>query len=199
MDTFGSSASGFPKVADPEAASKGYRAGYDDGHYAIGVPGTGTNTRGNGYAVTLEGRSFTDFTLDVQTRWASTVDTGAYGIVFRHGEKGGYDVMVNARGEVRIGKVVEGKRTIIRDWERMYSYRSGTQENLISVVCKGATFTVRLNGGTVATFTDTDLRFGEVGLAAVAWESPIEARFTSFRVAPPAEGILCSVPALSPR
>lgn len=185
VDAFGNSASGFPRAAKPQYAAQGYQAGYGDGYYAIGVPASGTRAAATGYYVTLEGKSYDNFTYDVRMRWAEQVESGAYGVVFRDGEKGGYRVAINSEGYIRISKTVDDRTTIIRDWERVYSYRSGTQENVISVNCDGPTFRIAVNGGLVATITDTDMRFGEVGLVAYAWTVPVEARFTYFRVAPP--------------
>ena len=183
VDTFGSSASGFPVEASAEAAAAGYRAGYGNGYYAILVPASGTDSRANGYSVTLEGRSFQNFALTVDVHWAAAVGQGAYGVVFRDGQKGGYRVLVDATGYVRMIKVVNDTTTIIRDWERVSSYRSGTQPNRIVITCNGSNISVLLNGATVATFVDTDLRVGEAGMAAWAWGEPVEARFVYFLVA----------------
>ena len=185
VDAFGNPASGFPKAAEPEYAAKGYAAGYGSGYYAISVPPSGTNATGNAYAATLERRLYRDFALDVVAHWPRPVAAGAYGVLLRHGPDGGYGVMVNSAGFVRIYRYENRTSAIIRDWERSYAYRGGTQENAISVNCNGPNFVVALNGTTITTFVDTSINFGEAGMSVFAWEAPAEAQFTYFRVGPP--------------
>lgn len=184
VDGFGNPASGFPRAASPERAAQGYKVGYGNGYYSLSAPASSTRMS-NDNEVRLTGRSFRDFLLEVSVRWSEPITSGAYGVVVRDGQEGGYVVVVDADGYVLIYKRVGTNDTIIRNWERNWSYQRGVQENVLSVNCKGANFTVWLNGSLVTTFVDTDTSFGEVGLIVAAWETPVEAQFTGLRVAPP--------------
>jgi hypothetical protein len=134
--------------------------------------------------------SFTDTTIDVDTRFVGGPEDGSYGVICRQsGMWKFYLFEIAPTGDYAISKAtgpVSGIESLI-DWERHDAIETGTgAENHLTVTCAGDTLTLAINGREVASIEDGEYESGDVGLAvATEEEGGVRVAFDNLRVTRP--------------
>jgi hypothetical protein len=176
-DSFSDARSGFG-----EATGAVFDRAYTNGEYAITIKQVGNPERGTAGWTLLEGRTFTNFIVEVECRMVERVATGACGLALRaQDDDNWYKFSVDpGRGQANAHLLVNNLQTKqLFPWQTVPAIKTGTQTNRLTVIMTGNRFGFLLNGAEVGSFTDDTFRQGRIGLIANAFTEPIQARFSN--------------------
>lgn len=148
------------------------------------------------YRYAPEGQGFADFQLDIEARRvAGPMNGGSYGVVFRAqpGATGDravaqYNFFVTADGTFALNLLpLSGPATSVVPRSASPAINTGTASNRLTVICRGASITLAINGQTVGTFEAVLQGAGAVGLYVANPANPsgpvgMEAAFKNLRV-----------------
>ncbi len=116
---------------------------------------------------TPKGRRFGDFTLDVDATQVEGPDDNSYGVIMRYvDDRNFYRMDISGNGYIDVLKYKAGKWIKLQDWTESTAIKTGAAANHLQVIAKGNQFTFKVNGQTVATFTDDEFKQGNIGLTA---------------------------------
>jgi hypothetical protein len=175
FDDFSNPNSGWPVRSDDQ-----FEVGYLGGEYRILIKQSEW-----GY-MARPGRRFTDYRLEADARFASSV-FGEAGLIFgiQADWSGLYELAVFPTGYYGLYRYSDAN-----GWEalipatRSSAVRSGTQPNHLQVERQGDQIRVTINGQYLAAVTDSSYQGAlGVGLLAAAYDDPnVDVRFDNFRV-----------------
>lgn len=173
-----------------------FRAAYDQatGEYSLALTDAARGYIYYRYAP--EGRGFSDFQIDVEARRvAGPTNGGSYGVVFRAqpsatGDRAvaQYNFFVTADGTFALNLLPpSGPATSVVPRTASPAINTGTASNRLTVICRGASITLVINGQTVGTFEAALQGAGAVGLYVANPANPsgpvgMEASFKNLRV-----------------
>lgn len=134
----------------------------------------------------LLGRSYDDFTLEVEAAPLSGPDSGfaGYGLVYRaQGDAHYYAFAVGSDGYYAVLRVDGDEETSLLDWQQFPHIHRGEQANRLRVACAGAICRFYINDEFAATVKDATWQEGDVGLWVRSFEKEsVLVRFASVRV-----------------
>ncbi len=133
------------------------------------------------------GRSFGDFTLQVEATQLDGPADNEYGVLVRmDGDQRFYVFSVSGDGYARVARYDAGVWTVLGgDWAAYAAVKQGAAANLLEVEVRGAQFVFRVNGEEVARREDPTLARGDIGLYAGAFDAPdVRVAFDNLRVVP---------------
>lgn len=148
------------------------------------------------YRYAPEGQGFADFQFDVDARRVAGPDNGgSYGIVFRAQRQGPND-QTNARYLLFIYTDqtfavtlvnADGTGTAVAPRTASEAIKGGDATNHLTVICKGNTMTVAINGQTVGIYSAALATEGAVGVSVANPREPagpvgMEAGFSNLRI-----------------
>ncbi len=133
------------------------------------------------------GRTFADFTLQVEATQLTGPSDNEYGVLVRMDENSHfYAFSISGDGYARVARYEEGAWTLLgSDWTPHESIRQGEATNLLELDARGSQFTFRVNGEEIATVEDATLTKGDLGLYAGAFdEAGVQIAFDNLQVTP---------------
>lgn len=164
QDAFSDPGSGWDRVRTPEGMTD-----YDGDQYRILVNSPNADYWAN------PGLNFTDVVVEVQARKINGPDDNNFGILCRYQNLDNfYFLIISSDGYYGIGKVKDGKQTLIEP-EQMYPspvIAQGNQQNYLRAVCQGSKLALFVNGELVAETDDQSFLEGDVGLVVGTFEQP---------------------------
>jgi hypothetical protein len=131
------------------------------------------------------GKTFGDFTLDVDATPLTGPDDNDYGVIVRRVDDNNfYRFEISGDGYFNIQKRQKGKwQKLVADWTESSAIRKGAATNHLRVVCAGRTLTFFVNQVQVAQVSDDTFARGEVGvLAGTLTEPGVQVAFDNFQV-----------------
>jgi len=131
------------------------------------------------------GKTFGDFTLDVDATPLAGPDDNDYGVIVRRVDDNNfYRFEISGDGYFNIQKRQKGKwQKLVADWTESSAIRKGAATNHLRVVCVGRTLTFSVNQVQVAQVSDDAFARGEVGvLAGTLTEPGVQVAFDNFQV-----------------
>ncbi len=136
-------------------------------------------------AVSLLGRSASDFTFEVLARPVDAPESGFYGVglVYRaQDSERCYAFAVGGDGYYAVLRVEEEEEIALVPWQQFPHIRRGDQENRLRVTCAGRSCDFRINDEFAATVEDGTWLSGEVGLWARGFDEPVAVEFSGARL-----------------
>ena len=120
------------------------------------------------------GKSFDDFTLDVDATPLAGPEDNDYGVVVRHvDDRNFYRFEISSDGYYNVQKRENGRwRNLTVDWVESNAIRKGAATNHLRVVCAGATITFSVNQIGLVQVTDNSFKRGAVGVLAGTLAEP---------------------------
>jgi|GEM_PF-1525137 len=109
-----------------------------------------------------------DFVLEVDAQWYILSSSyNYYGVTFRAQDEDNHYVFFVSSDDSQyvVGKDVKGTWSTLKGWTESTYIKKGTAVNRLKVVCQGSQISVYVNGYLLATFSDSSLSKGRVGLA----------------------------------
>ena len=134
------------------------------------------------------GKTFGDFTLDVDATPLAGPDDNDYGVIVRRVDDNNfYRFEISGDGYFNIQKRQKGKwQKLIADWTESSTIHTGAATNHLRVVCAGRALTFFVNQVQVAQVTDDAFARGEVGvLAGTLTEPGVQVAFDNVEVSKP--------------
>ncbi len=142
-----------------------------------------------------EDQTFSDFTLEVEARRIAGPDTGGYGLAFllqpREPEARSaahYFFLITPQGAFRLD-LRNGDGSLLRIQPLVFSgaIRRGDAANRLTVICRGETITLAVNGRKLGTYPATLVAPGGIGVAVgmPPNNQEMEAAFSNLRLFPP--------------
>ena len=131
------------------------------------------------------GKTFGDFTLDVDAAPLAGPNDNDYGVIVRRVDDDNfYRFEISADGYFNIQKRQKGQwQKLAADWTESSAIRKGTTTNHLRVICAGRTLTFFVNQVQVAQVTDNAFARGEVGVLAGTLAAPgVQVAFDNFQV-----------------
>jgi hypothetical protein len=131
------------------------------------------------------GKSFGDFTLDVDATPLAGPADNDYGVIVRCvNDDNFYRFEISSDGYFNIQKRQKGQwQKLVADWTESSAVRQGTATNHLRVVGAGRTLTFFVNQVQVAQVTDNAFARGDVGvLAGTLAEPGVQVAFDNFQV-----------------
>lgn len=131
------------------------------------------------------GKTFDDFTLDVDATPLAGPDDNDYGVIVRRVDDDNfYRFEISGDGYYNVQKREKGKwQKLIVDWTESAAIRKGKTTNHLRVACAGRTLTFYVNQIQVAQVTDASFARGAVGvLAGTLAESGVQVAFDNLQV-----------------
>jgi len=131
------------------------------------------------------GKTFGDFTLDVDATSLAGPNDNDYGVIVRRVDDDNfYRFEISADGYFNIQKRQKGQwQKLAADWTESSAIRKGTTTNHLRVICAGRTLTFFVNQVQVAQVTDNAFARGEVGVLAGTLAAPgVQVAFDNFQV-----------------
>lgn len=163
FDDFSDKTSGWPEFSDAD----GEWAHYEKGEYHILTRQTG------GWFTHVERPEvFSDFILEVEARQVEGPDNNAYGLMCRYKDDSSYYILISGDGSYLVAKQARGESALIKDWTALPAIRRGNSTNNLKVVAEGSHIALFINDKHVASFEDTSLAEGQIGLIAGAIKEP---------------------------
>ncbi len=120
------------------------------------------------------GKTFDDFTLDVDATPLSGPDDNDYGVIVRHlDDEDFYRFEISGDGYYNVQKRQKGKwEKLVADWTESSAIRKGKATNHLRVVCAGNTATFYVNQVKLIQVTDDSFKRGQVGVFAGTLAEP---------------------------
>jgi hypothetical protein len=120
------------------------------------------------------GKTFDDFTLDVDATPLSGPDDNDYGVIVRHvDDEDFYRFEISGDGYYNVQKRQKGKwEKLVADWTESSAIRKGKATNHLRVVCAGNTTTFYVNQVKLIQVTDDSFKRGKVGVFAGTLAEP---------------------------
>jgi len=131
------------------------------------------------------GKTFGDFTLDVDATPLAGPNDNDYGVIVRRVDDDNfYRFEISGDGYFNVQKRQKGQwQKLVADWTESNAIRKGTSTNHLRVICTGRTFTFFVNQVQVAQVADSAFARGEVGvLAGTLTEPGVQVAFDNFQV-----------------
>ncbi len=158
--------------------------GYSDGSYMISI----TKPEYCGYTV-LE-RTFSDVIVEADAIKVYGAEDADYGLVCRRQQDQKlYIAGITASGFYGMVKIMNGEPADLGPSEWQYqstAIRSGSDTNHLRLTCNFDQLSLAVNGTTIDMGKDTDLRTGDVGVYACAYDATgIEVLYDNFLVSQP--------------
>ncbi len=181
QDDFTDPASGWSRAANP--ASRTGVMDYDHGTFRILV------TAPDYDLWSVPGQEFGDVRVEAGATRLGGPDENRFGLICRYQDAGDfYFFIVSSDGYYAIGKVRQGKRTLLG--QPMMAYSSavvpGAGPNRLRFDCIGPGLSGSVNGRLVAITQDGDFSHGDVGLLAGSFATPgVDVAFDHFIVIKP--------------
>ena len=161
-DDFSKPSSGWDKYTGAEG-----QVGYDNGQYLIRVD------QPQIYLWGTPGLNLADLTLAVDTSQAAGPVNNEFGVICRFAKNGDknsfYFFAISSDGYYASGKVVQNKLTYLdpKDFQASKTVQTGASAvNHLAATCQGNRMTFAVNGTPLSSFTDDELKRGDVGLMA---------------------------------
>jgi hypothetical protein len=122
----------------------------------------------------LGGKSFGDFTLDVDATPLAGPDDNDYGVIARHvDDENFYRFEISGDGYFNVQKRLKGKwEKLVSDWSPSEAIHKGKVINHLRVVCQGASMTFFVNQVQLVQITDASFARGAVGVLAGSLAQP---------------------------
>lgn len=175
-DDFSDPSTGWSQYDEPGGWSR-----YEEGglHITVRLPEL--------YVWSSAGRSFQDFTVEVDGRLVEGPPDGIYGIIFRLQDKDNfYEFDVSADGFYVLVRYVDGQWQPIVDWTETQVIQQGRSLNRLRVDAVGSTIRLYVNGQLLASVTDATFRRGDIALVAGTGEAAgTHIAFDNLRVTEP--------------
>jgi hypothetical protein len=146
-------------------------AEYVDGEYEIGVYDVDYMAWGSVEA----GPEFTDFQVEVEARSVDGPVDNNFGLLIRYqpDTDAFYWFQISADGFYSFDLREAGDWTSLAGWEESDAIQQGLgATNRLQVICQGDRFSLYVNDVFLAEVTDDVLSYGQVGLAAGAFDEP---------------------------
>jgi len=157
--------------------------GYDAGGFRFFIEGEGVN-----YWAT-PGLNFADARVEVDLALYAGPVENRMGVVCRYlNDQNFYFFVVSADGYYAVGKVYEGKQSLLAQEAMRYSsaIKQGVAINHLRAECQGNTLRFYVNNAPVAIVEDFDLTEGDVGLLAGTFDQGgLDVLFDNFLVLQP--------------
>jgi hypothetical protein len=131
------------------------------------------------------GKTFDDFTLDVDATPLAGPDDNDYGFIVRHvDDENFYRFEISGDGYYNIQKRLKGKwEKLAPDWTPTDAIRKSKATNHLRVVCAGSSMTFYVNQVQLIQITDASFTRGEVGLLAGTLTQPgVQVTFDNLQV-----------------
>jgi hypothetical protein len=135
-------------------------------------------------SVELLGRSYDDFTLEVEAVLLSTPGLDGYGLVYRAQDDAHYYAFaIGSDGYYTVLRVAGSEETALVGWQQFPHIHRGLQTNRLRVACASASCDFFVNDEHAATVEDDTWLAGDVGLWACNLnDGTVTARFERARV-----------------
>ena len=133
----------------------------------------------------LGGKSFGDFTLDVDATPLAGPDDNNYGVIVRHVDDGNfYRFEISGDGYFNVQKRLKGKwEKLLSDWTPSKVIRKGKATNHLRVVCQGKSMTFYVNQAHLIQIKDASFARGAVGVLTGALAQPdVQVAFDNLQV-----------------
>jgi hypothetical protein len=131
------------------------------------------------------GKTFDDFTLDVDATPLAGPDDNDYGVIVRRVDDDNfYRFEISGDGYYNVQKREKGKwHKLIVDWTESDAIRNGKATNHLRVVCAGRVMTFYVNQVTLIQVADDSFKRGSVGvLAGTLAEPGVQVAFDNLQV-----------------
>ena len=178
QDDFSDPQSGWPVQSSDEG-----QIGYAGEAYVIRVDAPNYDLWG------VTGQTFQDVRVEVTAARAAGPEQNRIGLICRYLDPGNYYFFViSSDGYYTVGKLQEGVRSLLGQEMMAYTdaIRPGEAANRLRFDCYGQVLSGYINDRMVAVTSDPDLRDGDAGLVAGAFdEGGVEIRFDDFAVIKP--------------
>lgn len=122
--------------------------------------------------MTITDHNFSDFILEVETKFIAGDDNNWHGVICRYQGNGSYYVFdISADGYYRIGRFLEHEQSALVEGNPSSYINVGTDVvNDIHIECIGSIMSLTVNGQLLATVTDNAFSSGSIGLLATSWD-----------------------------
>ena len=134
---------------------------------------------------TARGKSFDDFTLDIDATSPAGPDDNDYGVIVRHADDDNfYRFEISGDGYYNIQKRAKGKwEKLVPDWTPSHAIRKGRVTNHLRVTCAGDLMTFSVNQIQLAQIQDTLSARGSIGLLVGTLIQPdVQVAFDNLKV-----------------
>ncbi len=179
FDDFSDPTSGWENFSDDVTTY-----GYSDGSYMISI----TKPEYCGFSVLQ--RTFGDVIVEADITKVYGAADADYGLVCRHQEDQKlYIAGITTSGYYGLGKIMNGEPADLGPSEWQYqstAIQSGSDSNHLRLTCNYDQLSLAANGTTIDMGKDSDLRTGDVGVYACAYDATgIEVLYDNFQVSQP--------------
>jgi len=178
QDDFSNTSSGWDRVNLDEGVTD-----YDNGIYRMYVNETDTDVWAN------PGLNFTDVHMEVDATKVGGDDNNDFGLICRYMDTDNfYFLIISSDGYYGVGKVTNGEQQLIgiESMPPSDEINQGNAKNHLRGDCVGNTLSLYVNGVFLASYEDSDLSSGDVGMIAGSFEQPgTEIHFDNFMVLKP--------------
>lgn len=134
------------------------------------------------------GKTFGDFTLDVDATPLAGPDDNDYGVIVRHVDDDNfYRFEISSDGYYNIQKRQKGNwEKLIPDWAESSAIQKGKTMNHLRVVCAGRTLTFSVNQVQLTQLTDASFTRGTIGVLVGTLSEPgVKVAFDNLQVSKP--------------
>lgn len=131
------------------------------------------------------GKTFDDFTLDVDATPLAGPDDNDFGVIVRHADDDNfYRFEISSDGYYNAQKRQKGKwEGLVADWAESTAIRKGRATNHLRVVCAGSAMTFYVNQIKLLQVTDDSFKRGKVGVFAGTLSQPgVQVAFDDLQV-----------------
>jgi Tol biopolymer transport system component len=164
------------------SSGEGYSHGYDGGEYFVEYIEQSDRAR----LSTYPDRTFSDFTAEVEVRFASDVESVFGGLVWRWQDNENFcRLRILNTGHYDVKALLEGEWQVLIDRASTPHINTGIATNRLKIVALGDQNSIYVNDNHLADFTDSSFDEGRIGVyAGVSAESPVTTRisFDNLRV-----------------
>jgi hypothetical protein len=179
QDNFANTDSGWNRVRDAD----GNITDYENGGYRI------LNNQAISHVWANPGLKFNDVRVEVDATKTSGPDDNYFGVISRYKDGSNFYILaISSDGYYGIVKVENGNLNLLGadQMQPSEAIRQGNATNHLTVVCKGDTLTLSVNGQTLFTVEDDTFSSGDVGLEVTTRQSGgVDVLFTNFSVTKP--------------
>lgn len=129
-----------------------------------------------------------DVMIAVEAEKTDGSSDNLFGVICRYKDgRNFYFFVISSDGHFGIGKVKDGKYSLLNRWDYPPSeaIKQGEHSNILEATCKGDTLSFSVNGTWLDTQKDADLTTGNIGLIAAALESTTTIAFDNLSVKGP--------------
>jgi hypothetical protein len=131
------------------------------------------------------GKTFDDFTIEVDATPLSGPEDNDYGVIVRHvNDENFYRFEISGDGYFNVQKRVKGQwEKLITDWTPSEAIHKGYAANHLRVVCAGSSLTFYVNQAQLIQVNDNSFARGQVGLFVGTLAQPgVQAAFDNLNV-----------------